>query len=170
MAKLLTGRLSSSGYRSEEFVESVFLEILHRMANGESATSITRPPKNKTPTMPSYSIFMSWVNSSPERFQQYARAKQCQADFYAEEIVEIADTDFDNNRARNRMDARRWHSSKMNPKKYGDKVIQEGSIDIRQKIDLSTLTPDVRSKLRNQLIASMKSSNVIDGEFKRNDT
>lgn len=169
MAQQITKK-SNSDFYVAEFDEKMYLEILRRMSNGESATKITRPPKTGKPQFPSYSVLMGWVNSSPERFQQYARAKQCQADFYADEIVEIADTDFDNGRARNRMDARRWHASKMAPRKYGDRVINEIEGEIRAKVDLSALTPDVRAKLRNQLIASMKSSDVIDGEFKRNDT
>lgn len=78
---------------------------------------------------------------------QYARAKQEQADFLAEEIIEIADDNTDDilrkkevknangskmvlleenkeftNRSRLRVDARKWIASKLKPKKYGDKL------------------------------------------------
>jgi hypothetical protein len=58
-------------------------------------------------------------------YKEYARARQIQADYFADQTVEIADSETDNNRARNRMDARRWHASKIAPRKYGDRVVQE---------------------------------------------
>ena len=64
-----------------------------------------------------------------------------QADYYAEEIIEISDdssgdelTDEDGktrinsefvNRSRLRVDTRKWLMARMAPKKYGDKITQE---------------------------------------------
>lgn len=69
---------------------------------------------------------------------QYARARARQADYLAEQILEIADeTDKDSYvddkgnthmnsefvaRSRLRIDARKWVASKLAPKKYGDKI------------------------------------------------
>lgn len=73
----------------------------------------------------------------PEFQEQYARAKEEQADFLAEEMLEIADDKSDDlldteegqsanpvavQRARLRVDARKWAAAKLKPKKYGDKV------------------------------------------------
>jgi hypothetical protein len=83
---------------------------------------------------------------------QYARAKEEQADYLAEEILEIADdssgdikiikdkagndievenTEF-TNRSKLRVDARKWVASKLKPKKYGDKIQNEisGSLEV----------------------------------------
>lgn len=64
---------------------------------------------------------------------QYARAKEEQADFLAEEMMEIADNKTDDkekfgvgaavvNRARLQVDTRKWIASKLKPKKYGDRL------------------------------------------------
>jgi len=93
---------------------------------------------------------MNWLNKYPEFVVHYARAREMQADFLADEILEIADhSDSDTviiydksgkpvpvedkewtNRSRLRVDTRKWIASKLKPKKYGDKldVTQEGQI------------------------------------------
>ena len=53
---------------------------------------------------------------------QYARARDEQADFYADEIVAISDGDDEPAKVRNRVDARKWVASKLKPKRYGDKL------------------------------------------------
>ena len=103
--------------------------------------------------MPTAATIMSWLadGSKPEFLEQYARAREAQADKMAEDILAIADEEctmvradkhgtkdddgagntavvFDATAvARNklRVDARRWLASKMAPKKYGDKVQAE---------------------------------------------
>ena len=89
---------------------------------------------------------------------QYARAREEQAETYADEIVAIADdgrndTYIDENgnervnqdvvaRSRLRVEARKWVASKLKPKKYGDRLQNEhtGTIEItkieRKIIDL----------------------------------
>ncbi|MBU2052465.1 hypothetical protein KKH13_04650, partial [Patescibacteria group bacterium] len=53
-------------------------------------------------------------------FKRYARARDEQADTLADEITYIADTEPDANKARVRVDARKWVAAKLKPKKYGD--------------------------------------------------
>ncbi len=43
-------------------------------------------------------------------------------DLMVEDLVHIADTDHDPNRARVRIDARKWVASKLAPKKYGERL------------------------------------------------
>ena len=54
--------------------------------------------------------------------KQYARAKQIQAEMFADEILTIADTADANtfNVARLQVDSRKWLLSKLLPKVYGD--------------------------------------------------
>ena len=92
----------------------------------------------------------------PEFSEQYARAREAQADKLAEETLAIADEDctmvradkhgsrdddgegntevvFDATavaRNRLRVDARKWLASKMAPKKYGDKLAVGGADDL----------------------------------------
>lgn len=106
--------------------------------------------------MPSVRTVLYWLSEgdktdSPDHLReflhQYVRAREMQADFLAEEIIEIADDSSDDvlrakkvknadgsemilleehkeftNRSKLRVDARKWIASKFKPKKYGDKV------------------------------------------------
>ena len=91
---------------------------------------------------------------------QYARAREAQAEARADEIVDIADdgsgdftTDKDGKeivshenvqRSRLRVDARKWVAAKLLPKKYGDRLQHtgEGGGPIRVRPDLSKLTDE----------------------------
>ena len=104
--------------------------------------------------MPAMSTIMSWLDGRQPAFvEQYARAREAQADKMAEDILAIADEECTTVRsdkhgskdedgagntevlfdatavARNRLrvDARKWLASKMAPKKYGDKIQAEVS-------------------------------------------
>lgn len=84
-----------------------------------------------------------WLAGFPD---QYARAKEAQADQMAEDILAIADDvaqdvtigengrEVVNNeaiaRSRLRVDARKWLASKMAPKKYGEKIAVGGADDL----------------------------------------
>lgn len=112
--------------------------ICERLVLGESLRAICRDDD-----MPSISSVFKWLRENSEFSNQYARAKEEQADTLADEIVEIADekeyekvefegvalaVKFDSTavaRNRLRVDARKWAASKLKPKKYGDKVSQE---------------------------------------------
>jgi len=76
--------------------------------------------------------------------EQYARAREEQADTNADEILEIADEkppEFKDDKGRtyldqtfiqwqkNRIDARKWTAMKLKPKKYGDKLALGGDAD-----------------------------------------
>lgn len=88
--------------------------------------------------MPGVTTVLRWVRENESFRQQYARAKEQQADFLAEEMMEIADdsskdilkdsegNEYENkefvNRSRLRVDTRKWIASKLKPKKYGDSL------------------------------------------------
>ncbi len=90
------------------------------------------------------STFYDWIKVDVERNNKYARAREMQADFLADEIIEIADETSNDtikgdegqeyanhewiNRSRLKVDARKWKASKLYPKKYGDKVQNEVTI------------------------------------------
>lgn len=99
-------------------------------------------------SMPSRVTFFRWLRENPTFAMDYAEARRRQADFLMEETIEIADTPmigertedsdkngskvirFDNvERSRLRTDIRRWAASRLNPKKYGDRVALTGAED-----------------------------------------
>lgn len=110
--------------------------ICERIADGESLRAICRDE-----SMPCKSSVFKWLSVHALFADQYARAREAQADTMADEILDIADeTAFDSiesengglkpnqewiARSRLRVDARKWLAAKMAPKKYGDKLQSE---------------------------------------------
>ena len=99
------------------------------------------------------SSVLRWTERDNDFAQQYARAREVAYKMLADEIVEISDdasrdaivdedgnvkqnTEFVN-RARLRVDTRKWILAKMLPKLYGDKVTHEVSGTIRHAHELS---------------------------------
>jgi hypothetical protein len=92
--------------------------------------------------MPSMSTFLKWINEDAFKQNQYAHACEVRADAIFDEMLEIADDGTNDymekirrdgtseevlnsehvQRSKLRIDARKWMLSKMNPKKYGDKL------------------------------------------------
>lgn len=74
---------------------------------------------------PSFDSVKRWLDEDEAGAlrTQYTRARALQADYYADEIVEIVDNEIDPARARVRMDGRKWVASKLLPKRYGDRVV-----------------------------------------------
>ena len=110
--------------RPSIFTEELASEICRRLSLGESARQICRGDD-----MPVMSTLMKWL-TEPDKIafsEQNARARDCQADFYADEIIDIADElgeGVDSNAiniARLRIDSRKWKVARMSPRKYGDK-------------------------------------------------
>ena len=104
--------------------------------------NILTEAKDKVPT---YSQVMRWIDKDEELRDRYARAKEAQADFMADEMLDIADdgrndwmkrqqangesVDVLNNeviqRSKIRIDTRKWLASKLKPKKYSEKLQTE---------------------------------------------
>lgn len=117
--------------------------ICDRLEHGETLRSIVLDP-----LMPSRTTVFKWIHQNEAFAELYARARDAQADHFAEEIVDIADSEpsliFKNvdgvdvasvdstavNLLRLRIDARKWYASKVAPKKYGDKIEQTHKGDV----------------------------------------
>ena len=104
-----------------------FNMVCARIAGGESLRSAC-----KDKDLPDRDTINRWLNADNDGALcgQYARAREEQADFYADEIVTIADTEPDAAIARVRIDARKWVASKLRPKRYGDKLALGGADDL----------------------------------------
>jgi len=128
------------GGRPSDYSAETATDICTRLGLGESLREICRDED-----MPDKSTVMRWLASKPEFRDQYASAREAQADYFAEEILEIADDGSNDwmerkrpdgsveevenrevlNRSRLRVDTRKWLMARMAPKKYGDKITQE---------------------------------------------
>lgn len=79
--------------------------------------------------LPNRETIDAWLLKHEGFSSQYARACEIRTESFAEEIVDIADTEPDPSKARNRIDARKWVASKLLPKKYGDAMTLKGDKD-----------------------------------------
>ena len=78
------------------------------------------------PDMPSWSSVLRWARDH-EGFQRSLQlARQCCADCYFDEILEIADSATADSvqESKLRIDARKWVIGKMHPSKYGERPDQ----------------------------------------------
>jgi len=114
------------GGRPTDYSPELTARICERLAVGESLRSICRDD-----AMPSMASIFLWLSKHPEFSEQYARAREAQAESHADRIVEIADDDtIDPNHKRIMVDARKWVASKLKPKRYGDKAEVEHKGDV----------------------------------------
>lgn len=121
--------------RPVTFSQEVADKICERLAAGESLLAICKDDR-----MPPESTVRGWVMDDREGFAaKYARARDIGLDHQADKIVEIADTEGDPQKARVMIDARKWHLSKMAPKRYGEKldVNLGGTVGVRRAEELS---------------------------------
>lgn len=92
--------------------------------------------------MPARGTVYRWLIENADFQDQYARAREKQADYFAEEIIEIADSAEAESaavsKAKLQIDARKWAASKIAPKKYGDK----------QEIDVKSSDGSMRPSVR----------------------
>lgn len=142
---------------SKEEIKKAKEEILINILNGKSLKSILDNKKH----LPSRPIVYEWLNSENKNFDKeflnnYVRATQDRADYLVEEILAIADDqegdvyedEYGNEitnhnviqRARLRVDSRKWIAGKMKPKKYGDKL--DMSIEVDKIKPIKTIRTD----------------------------
>ena len=109
--------------------------VCSELALGKSLRSIL----DADDKLPSASTFLDWIGADSFLAEQYAHARHMAYELLADEIVAIADENYTTDehgvrerlsseaiqRNRLRVDTRKWMLSKMLPKIYGDRQIQE---------------------------------------------
>jgi len=131
--------------------------ICEELAKGRSLRSICQDPD-----MPAVQIVLGWRDDDAAFYEQYTRAREAQADHFADEITEIADTETDPNRARVRIDARKWAAGKLKPKTYGDRLQLDGDMQVK-------LTDDQLERRLAQLLGKAGIAAAVTGEGKAED-
>lgn len=134
--------------RPSEFSQTVADAICERLAEGESLRTICSDD-----ALPARSTVFKWLATADGFADQYARAREAQAEALFEDMLEIADdsshdvklvgregeerevcdTEFVA-RAKLRVDTRKWMASKLAPKKYGDRIMQEHSVAVPEEL------------------------------------
>ncbi len=128
---------------NEQQKGEIIAEICEKIAEGASVRTLLLTGRDAR--YPSFGVFNAWLSEKPEWTQQYARAMELRADLLFEQMQEIADTvepleaetithsdqfgrsvmvnkKDDPNHRKLRVETRKWIVSRMNPKKYGDKL------------------------------------------------
>lgn len=72
----------------------------------------------------------------------YARARELRADLLADQIIDIADSDGDPQRARNRIQARQWLASKHAQSTYGDRI----DLNVSQSLSITDVLAEARAR------------------------
>lgn len=120
--------------RSSEFTQEIADLICKRLANGESLRKICL-----SEDMPCQTTVFKWLSQQPPFAEQYARAREAQADALFDECLDIADDGSNDymagkegeddryngdavQRSKLRIETRRWMAGKLRPKKYGEKL------------------------------------------------
>ena len=122
--------------------------VVERMIEGESLRKICARPD-----MPARRSIFHWLQNNDDFREKYEIARVLQCEFWAAEILDIADdacgdstindrgervVDHEHiNRARLRVDARKWLMSKLHPQRYGDRVTADVTVrrDMRELSD-----------------------------------
>lgn len=120
------------GGRPSTYTQELADKICEEIALGSSLRTVLTGDD-----MPAMSAVFRWLREHEEFREQYARATEERTEAMSEDILDIADdgtndymetdkgTQYNGDsvqRARLRVDTRKWLMSKMKPKKYGDKI------------------------------------------------
>lgn len=130
--------------RPTDYTPELAAAICERIADGESLKAVCTAED-----MPSKSSVYLWLTRHSEFSDMYTRAREDQADTLADEIIDIADDSTRDtilkknhdgttyevantewiNRSRLRVDARKWVAAKLKPKKYGERLDHNHTVE-----------------------------------------
>lgn len=136
----MTNKAAKTG-RPSSFTQEVADAICERLADGQSLREICQDED-----MPNRATVFRWLAKFKEFSDQYAHAREEQADSLFDEILSIADDGRNDwmekhgkegenigwqengealRRSQLRIDARKWMAGKLRPKRYGDRTQME---------------------------------------------
>jgi hypothetical protein len=110
--------------RKSTYTEEMGERICRELSNGRTITAICAED-----WAPSLDGVYGWLAKYPAFAEAYARARDVQQEVFASQIIDIAATVEDPAKARNMIDARKWHAAKVAPKKWGDRVEIDAKVE-----------------------------------------
>lgn len=128
------------GGRPSDYSSEIAEHICKSLMEGRSLRSVCSEEG-----MPQVSTVFLWLHRHKEFMEQYAHAREVQAEAMADEMNDIADDGSNDwmdrelkngdtirvpdhehiNRSRLRVDTRKWIAARLLPKKFGDRVVNE---------------------------------------------
>ena len=121
--------------RPSIYSQELAAKICDRLIHGEGLRAICRDDD-----MPALSTVIDWIKDKQDFSVQYTKARELQAELMLDDILEIADDSSKDiidtgmgkmvdqeviQRARLKVDTRKWAMGKMYPKRYSEKITQE---------------------------------------------
>lgn len=111
--------------RPTDFTSELADAICERLADGQSLRSICQADD-----MPNKATVFRWLAADAAFSDQYARARESQADTLFDDMIDIADAEgmrdpVDVQQAKLRVETRKWMAGKLRPKVYGEKQTVE---------------------------------------------
>lgn len=159
--------------RPSTFAQDIADAICERLMDGESLRTIC-----KSDDMPAASTVFRWLTLHKPFSEQYARAREIQADLLFDDVLDIADDGTNDwmqranadgtlgdvvlngehvQRSKLRVDARKWMAGKLAPKKYGERVVNEHTGPNGGPIQTEDLSArDVARRIAFALAAGLK--------------
>ena len=123
-----------TGGRPSDYTPETGAEICRLLSNGVTliamtgAKSGTKPDTKPYPGIPDYSTVMRWLDKYPEFRDSYARARDQQADFYADEVADLGRQVLinpkDSNAYRVAGDLLKWQAMIRAPRRYSERMHQ----------------------------------------------
>lgn len=129
-----------------------FEEVCAAHALGQSVTQIA------SETGFSRQQIYRYAGKTPDNEAAWQASQRQYAARIMEETIEIADSDPDPQRARNRINARHHYASKLNPAVWGDKL----QVEVEHKMDLSIALDEARKRRELRAMCAPGDTNVIE--------
>jgi len=156
--------------RPSSFTQEIADEICVRISGGESLRQILLPAH-----MPGRATVFRWLASNQFFRDQYARAREAHADSLVDDMLAIADAEYESNEAitaaRLKIDTRKWLAGRMSPKKYSEQKMAltgpsgDGPVQINmQVIDPATLAPEAMAQIQEALTLAIEAQEAPDDE------
>lgn len=106
-------------------IPAIFATICDEVAQSRSLGKILQAEG-----MPTYTAVMQWMKDNSDLAEMYARAKEAQADYCADELLELSDDlNIPADQKKHMLDTRKWIAAKLKPRVYGDRIDISGKID-----------------------------------------
>jgi hypothetical protein len=141
--------------------------ICKRMSEGESLLQIC---KDKNTPFNQAMVFR-WLEKHSDFRESYARARECLLSHWAQEVISLPDNanPADANLVRIQVDARKWVLSKLLPKKYGDRVVVDQTVEITDKSPKDSVLEDIAGiagRLSNPKPTTSSLPAILEGKTK----
>jgi len=144
--------------RPSIYSEATAEEICTRLVNGETLIGICEDEH-----MPRRETVTKWLTSRPDFYSSYVLAREQQADYMSDLIVEMAHNSTNDTSGGDnvRLKAYQWRAETLNPRRYAKKVGVGGADDLppvqtQQTINVAVLSIEQLEALQAALTGSGK--------------